>query len=332
MREVAMGIWSTVLVGVVLTASAAPTHGVDVAAWHTARANPPNVVGLSYTDAVATLQAWQPLVKIVVLPTGIPAGADPTLMTVDSERGDETSVYVSLVTEMPDVVGMTIDQAAPTLAARGIVWVLNPVGASGDAVVDSQAPDAGTTVRIEGNSGPGTSDGGGGSSDGGGTHDGLPTSVVTLHVAAVVQPSAPPQSPSVGGHFGGGPGSTVTDGGGARKAGEPTTDGSSPWTAVAVSGGAALCVLVLIVLAIVVALSVGKRRQPLPAQPAFPPAATRFPPAQPAPQPRRMARLTTRVQWPPSSPSVQETGATSGHTLTVRLHADPSQPTIEEVP
>lgn len=322
-----MRSWLTVLVGVVLTSSVVPLHSAEVAAWQMLRADPPNVVGLSYADAVATLRAWQPLVEVVV-PSGVPAGADPTLLTVDHEGGDETSVYLSLVTAMPGVVGMTIDEAAPTLAAHGIRGVLDPAGVSGASVIDSQAPDAGTTVRIDNTSG-GTSDG----------RDGLPAAVVTLRVAVVVSTPAspstapttvqPPQPSNTTADTGSGPEPALTDyGGGAQVGG--STDEASRWTSAAVFSGGGLGVL--LVLIVVGVLSAKQRRRNQLAQPAFPPSAARLHHARPAQQPRREPRLTTRVRWPPSALSVNDTGAAHGQTLTVQLHIDPTQPTLEEVP
>jgi hypothetical protein len=136
-------------------AAAAPAPAVLV------EDKPPQVVGATFAAARDLLVAWWPTVSIDVEPAGFPTGADPALLTVDTEvlrnpgwsDGSVTKlpdpiVAVSLSTEVPQLAGLPLEAATKVLTTHGLGALASPPEAAGDWFVVIQKPEPGLRVRL----------------------------------------------------------------------------------------------------------------------------------------------------------------------------------------
>ena len=124
---------------------------------------PPPVIGSSYAAARDTLIAWWPSVRIDIEPAGYPTGADPALLTVDTEElrnpgwSDgppdalpDPIVALTLSTAVPDLTGLSLDAATKVLTQHGLGIRPDPLEATGDWLVLRQRPLPGFQARMTG--------------------------------------------------------------------------------------------------------------------------------------------------------------------------------------
>lgn len=125
---------------------------------------PPNTAGLSYPRAEAALHAWCPDLRIQVIPSGIPPGADQNLLFVKiDEVGGSAGVgadacgpdhppltaRLMLYAKAPSLTGMTVERAGPVLAARGLRLDIVAGPVAGQSVITQQAPLPGAAIDID---------------------------------------------------------------------------------------------------------------------------------------------------------------------------------------
>jgi hypothetical protein len=137
----------------------------------------PDVVGLNGGQAQAKLLDWYPVVLITTQPSAdtVPAGTDltqafvteqqllnPESLDVDKRQTDPPQVRLTVRPKVPNLVGMTLDQAQAAVTARGLVLATNPgplppaaLGGSPNTgsprstvLVQAQQPDPGATVAF----------------------------------------------------------------------------------------------------------------------------------------------------------------------------------------
>jgi hypothetical protein len=121
--------------------------------------DPPDVRGLSVTQARAKLTAWNDSVVVQVLPQQLPAGVDQSTVVVATSTWLNRSaqpgtavvrpqVRLTLGTTVPDLSGSTPQQASRVLAARGLTLRMDPAQAGADWIVSAQRPAPGTIVEF----------------------------------------------------------------------------------------------------------------------------------------------------------------------------------------
>ena len=147
-RTSALRRTATVAVAAALAMSA-PLIGAAPAG---ARAeDPPNVIGLSISDSRSELQNWNKAVVIAYLPPleSLPAGVDPSSVVVArSEWVNQVITTAALRPQfrltlgsvIPDLSGLTRDQAADAIETRGLKFSVSSGPGQPDAVVASQDP------------------------------------------------------------------------------------------------------------------------------------------------------------------------------------------------
>lgn len=90
---------------------------------------------------------------ITTTTTGLPVSTSTTIVTLQGLSPHGTSKRAALVTvTAPNVVGMTLAQAGPVLAAAGLADEISiptaaPAGTSSTGTIVAQAPAAGSTVE-----------------------------------------------------------------------------------------------------------------------------------------------------------------------------------------
>ncbi len=125
---------------------------------------PPNTAGLAYPQAEAALRAWCPDLRIEVVPSGIPPGADRNLLFVKiDEVGGSAGVAagacrpdhppltarLTLYAKAPSLTGMSVERAGPVLAARGLRLDIAAGPVAGSSVITQQSPLPGVAIDID---------------------------------------------------------------------------------------------------------------------------------------------------------------------------------------
>jgi beta-lactam-binding protein with PASTA domain len=138
---------------VVLLATVGVFAGVG-AAW---AADPPDVRGLSVSEAKTRLTAWNDSVTVQLVPQSLPAGVDQSTVVVATATwlnpGAQPGVAVvrpvvrlTLGAGVPDLSGSTQAAATRVLAARGLTLRADPAQVGPEWTVTGQTLAAGTIV------------------------------------------------------------------------------------------------------------------------------------------------------------------------------------------
>lgn len=125
-------------------------------AW--ARADPPDVRGLSVDEARTQLEAWSRTVRIIFVPAleQLPRGIDRSTVVVSESTwlnpttGEvvRPQMRLALGTRVPDLSGLTRDQADQALTIRGLRLRSAPDPVSPEWVATSQQPPPLTVVAF----------------------------------------------------------------------------------------------------------------------------------------------------------------------------------------
>lgn len=127
-------------------------------AWARAE-DPPGVIGLSISDSRSELQKWNKAVVIAYVPPleSLPAGVDPSSVVVARSEWVNQVVTaaalrplfrLTLGSRIPDLSGLTRDQAAHAIETRGLKFSVSSDPGKPDAVVESQNPQPQSIVEF----------------------------------------------------------------------------------------------------------------------------------------------------------------------------------------
>jgi hypothetical protein len=164
-RLTSVAICSTVAALCLATASVAAVPVSEDVRTAVVMVDAPNVVGLSWTDALTTLHESDPHTSIVIRrwdpsidnfdfgsSVAIPEDVDPSLLTVAHQLNgtdfDSTSVTLGLAATVPDLRGTPVNAASQMAVSAGFELGNAPV--RGDELIDGQVPEAGTIFDVAG--------------------------------------------------------------------------------------------------------------------------------------------------------------------------------------
>ncbi len=155
-RTRALRVTATVAVAAALALSALLIGATSAGA----RADdPPSVIGLSISDSRSELQKWNKAVVIAYVPPleSLPAGVDPSSVVVARSEWVNQVVTaaalrplfrLTLGSRIPDLSGLTRDQAADAIETRGLKFSVSSDPGKPDAVVESQNPQPQSIVEF----------------------------------------------------------------------------------------------------------------------------------------------------------------------------------------